>query len=77
MLAKVMLPSYGPRSAVERQVTSTRMLARIEDWKEGHGKARGRAETDRMLSEARQLLTEIQHMLADMRGELLGSSRQR
>jgi hypothetical protein len=53
------------------------MLARIEDWKEGHGKARGRAETDRMLSEARQLLTEIQHMLADMRGELLGSSRQR
>ena len=30
----------------------TRMIARIEDWKEGHGKARGRAETDRVLGEA-------------------------
>jgi hypothetical protein len=29
-----------------------RMIARIEDWREGHGKARGRAETDRVLSEA-------------------------
>ena len=50
----------------------TRMLARIEDWKEGHGKARGRAETDRVLSEARQLLTEVEHMLTNMRRTMLG-----
>ena len=53
----------------------TRMLTRIEDWKEGHGKARGRAETDRVLSEAHKLLDEIEYMLADLRRELLGSGR--
>ena len=51
------------------------MLTRIEDWKEGHGKARGRAETDRVLSEAHKLLDEIEYMLADLRRELLGSGR--
>jgi hypothetical protein len=43
------------------------MIARIEDWKEGHGKARGRAETDRVLSEAHKLFDEISSMLAEMR----------
>jgi len=38
----------------------TRMIARIEDWKEGHGKARGRAETDRVLGEAHKLFDENQ-----------------
>jgi hypothetical protein len=33
----------------------TRMIARIEDWKEGHGKARGRAETERVLGDAHNL----------------------
>jgi hypothetical protein len=55
----------------------SRMLARIDDWKEGHEKARGRAETDRVLSEARQLLTEVEHMLVYMRRELLGRGRQK
>jgi hypothetical protein len=53
------------------------MIARIEDWKEGHGKARGRAETDRVLGEARTLFDEIAIMLTEMRRELLGSGRQR
>jgi hypothetical protein len=55
----------------------TRMIARIEDWKEGHGKARGRAETDRMLGEAHKLFDEISDMLSEIRRDLLGSGRQR
>jgi hypothetical protein len=55
----------------------TRMIARIEDWREGHGKARGRAETDRALGEACKLFDEISNMLTAMRQELLGSGRQR
>jgi hypothetical protein len=55
----------------------TRMIARIEDWKERRGKARGRAETDRVLGEARTLFDEIAIMLTEMRRELLGSGRQR
>ena len=55
----------------------TRMIARIEDWKEGHRKARGRAETDRVLSEAHKLFHEIGNMLTEMRRELLGSGRRR
>ena len=54
----------------------TRMIARIEDWKEGRGKARGRAETDRALGEAHKLFDEISNMLTEMRRELLGSGRQ-
>jgi hypothetical protein len=46
------------------------MIARIEDWKEGRGKAKGRAETDRALGKASNMLTE-------MRRELLGRGRQR
>ena len=55
----------------------TRMIARIEDWREGHGKARGCAETDRVLSEAHKLSDEISDMLTKMRRELLSSGRQR
>jgi hypothetical protein len=54
----------------------TRMLARIEDWKDGHGKARGRAETDRVLGEAHKLFDEISSLLTEMRRELLGRGRQ-
>jgi hypothetical protein len=53
------------------------MIARIEDWKEGREKARGRAETDRVLGEAHKLLDEISNMLTEMRRELLGSGRRR
>jgi hypothetical protein len=55
----------------------TRMIARIEDWKERHGKARGRAETDRVLGEAHKLLDEISNMLAEVRQDLLSSVRRR
>jgi hypothetical protein len=54
----------------------TRMIARIEDWKEGRGKARGRAETHRALGEAQKLFDEISNMLTAMRRELLGRGRQ-
>ena len=53
------------------------MIARIEDWKEGRGKARGRAETDRVLGEAHKLFDEIGDMLTEMRRELLSGGRQR
>jgi hypothetical protein len=55
----------------------TRMIARIEDWKEGHGKARGRAETDRVLGEAHKLFDEVNNLLTDMRGEMLGRGGQK
>ena len=55
----------------------TRMIARIEDWKERRGKARGRAETDRVLGEVHKLFDEISNMLTEMRRELLGSGRRR
>jgi hypothetical protein len=35
------------------------MIARIEDWKERCGKARGRADTDRVLGEAAKLFDEL------------------
>jgi hypothetical protein len=53
----------------------TRMIARIETWQEG--KALGRAEAARRLDEAHKLFDGIEHMLTDMRRELLGSGRQR
>jgi hypothetical protein len=56
---------------------TTRMIACIEDWKEGRGKARGRAETDRVLGEAHKLFDEVSDMLTEMRRELLGSGRGR
>jgi hypothetical protein len=49
----------------------TRLIARIEDWK-GQGPVLGRAEAARRLDEAKKLLGEIEHMLAEMRRELLG-----
>jgi hypothetical protein len=52
------------------------MIARIEDWKEGHGKARGHAETDPALGEAHKLFDEISKMLTEMRRELLGRGKQ-
>jgi hypothetical protein len=52
------------------------MIARIEAWKEGQGKARGRAETDRSLGEAHKLFDEISNMLTAMRRALLGRGRQ-
>jgi hypothetical protein len=55
----------------------TRTIARIEDWKERRGKARGRAETDRLLGEADKLFDELGDMLTEMRRQLLGSGRQR
>ena len=53
----------------------TCMIPRIEDWKEGHGKARSHAETDRVLGEALKLFDEIGNMLTKMRRELLGRRR--
>jgi hypothetical protein len=52
------------------------LIARIEDWKDGLRKARGRAETDRALGEAHKLFDEISNMLTEMRRELLGRGRQ-
>jgi hypothetical protein len=45
----------------------TRMIARIEDWKDGRRKARGRVETDRVLGEAHKLFHEVSNMLTEMR----------
>jgi hypothetical protein len=53
----------------------TRMLARIEDWKEGHGKPGGRAEAARRLDEAHKLLDEISNMLANLRRTMLPGAR--
>ena len=55
----------------------TRLLARIHEWQEGHGKAGGRAEAARRLDEERRLLDEASNMLVDIRKDLLGSGRQR
>jgi hypothetical protein len=55
----------------------TRMIARIEDWKEARGKARGRAETDHVLGEAHKLFDELSDMLTGLRRELPGRGRQR
>ena len=50
----------------------TRLLTRIAEWQDGHGKPGGRAEAARRLDEAHKLLDEIEHMLGDVRRELLG-----
>jgi hypothetical protein len=49
----------------------TRMIARIEDWRDGHGKPGGRAEADRRLGEAHKLFDEINNMLTEMRRNML------
>jgi hypothetical protein len=51
----------------------TRMIARIEDWRDGHGKPGGRAEAARRLDEAHKLLDEISNMLTEMRRIMLRS----
>ena len=53
----------------------TRLLARIHEWQEGHGKAGGRADAARRFDEAHKLLEEVSNVLVDMRRELLGSGR--
>ena len=53
------------------------MIARIEEWRDGHGKPGGRAEAARRLDAARKLFDEISTMLTELRRELLGGSRQR
>jgi hypothetical protein len=50
----------------------TRMIARIQDWQDGHGQAGGRAEAARRLEEADNLLDEIADMLVDVRRDPLG-----
>jgi len=55
----------------------TRMIARIADWRAGHGKPGGRAEAANRLGEAHKLLDEISNMLTEMRRELLSSGRRR
>jgi hypothetical protein len=55
----------------------TRMIARIADWKEAQVKARGRAETDRVLGEAEKLFDEVANMLTELRRQLLGRRRAR
>jgi hypothetical protein len=49
----------------------TRMIARIQEWQDGHGQAGGRAEATRRLEEVHKLLEEIADMLTHMRRELL------
>lgn len=56
---------------------ATRMIARIEEWRDGHHKPGRRAEAARRLDEAHKLLAEIGNMLTEMRRELLGSGRPR
>ena len=56
-------------TTASRNVGSTLrlLIARIEDWKERCGKTRGRADTDRVLSEARKLFDELSDMLTETR----------
>jgi hypothetical protein len=53
----------------------TRMIARVQDWKERAGKARGHADTDRVLGEAATLFDDVSDMLSELRRELLGGGR--
>ena len=55
----------------------TRMIARIQEWRDGHGKPGGRTEAARRLDDAHKLLDEISNLLSEMRRDLLGGGRQR
>ena len=55
----------------------TRMIARIQEWRDGHGKPGGRADAARRLEEAHELLEEISDLLSRLRRELPGGGRQR
>ncbi len=48
---------------------------RFHEWQEGHAKPGGRAEAARRLEEAKKLFEEVSTVLADVRQELLRSSR--
>jgi hypothetical protein len=50
----------------------TRMLARIQEWQDGHGLAGGRAEAARRLDKAHTLLDEVSDMLTELRRAMLG-----
>jgi hypothetical protein len=64
-----------PADRAAGRVTSvpdiTRLLARIAEWQEGHGKALGRAETARRLDEARKLFEEMANLLTELRRAML------
>ena len=53
----------------------TRMIARIQEWRDGHDKPGGRAEATRRLDEAHKLFDELSAMLTEMRRQLLGSGK--
>ena len=53
------------------------MIARIQEWRDGHGKPGGRADAARRLDEADKLLAEISDLLSRLRRELPGGGRQR
>jgi glycine cleavage system regulatory protein len=53
----------------------TRMLARIQEWKGGHGQVLGPAEAARRLDEALALLTEAGDLLIELRQALRGATR--
>ena len=55
----------------------TRMIARIQEWRDGHGKPGGRADAARRLDEADKLLEEVNNLLSRLRRELPGGGRQR
>jgi hypothetical protein len=55
----------------------TRMIARIQEWRDGHGKPGGRTEATHRLDEAHDLLAEISDLLSRLRRELPGGGRQR
>jgi hypothetical protein len=51
----------------------TRMIARIQEWRDGHGKPGGRAEAAHRLDEAHTL----RNLLSQLRRELPGGGRLR
>ena len=53
----------------------TRMIARIQEWQDGHGQPGGRADATRRLAEAHKLLDEVANVLGEVRRELLGTGR--
>ena len=54
----------------------TRLLTRIAEWQDGHGKPGGRADDARRLDEAHKLLDEVHHMLTHMRRTILGIDKE-
>ena len=50
----------------------TRMIARIQEWQDGHGQPGGRADATRRLDEAHKLFDEVTNVLTEMRRAILG-----